>query len=94
MYPGAPRALHEKLAVEHTQSPEEAALLVERLCEFHPRGRIHVSTMTPVIGAHTGPVSYCITDFSVGTIRFTTIAFRSIKAGIRGAISFFHFSLS
>jgi len=45
----------DELAVEHTQSPEEAALLVDRLSDLHPRDRIHVSTMTPVIGSHTGP---------------------------------------
>jgi len=45
----------EELAVEHTACPEEAEALVERLSALHPRERIHRSTMTPVIGAHTGP---------------------------------------
>ena len=45
----------DELAVEHTESEEEAALLVERLSRYHPAERIHVSDMTPVIGAHTGP---------------------------------------
>ena len=45
----------EELAVEHTACPEEAEALVERLATLHPRERIYRSTMTPVIGAHTGP---------------------------------------
>ena len=45
----------EELAVEHTESPDEAAFMIERLSEYHPRERIHLSEMTPVIGAHTGP---------------------------------------
>ncbi|MBN1685398.1 MAG: DegV family protein [Spirochaetales bacterium] len=45
----------EELGVEHTQSPDEAELMIDRLSQFHPRERIHVSTMTPVIGSHTGP---------------------------------------
>jgi len=45
----------EELAVEHTESPEEAAVLIDRLGDFHPREKILLSEMTPVIGAHTGP---------------------------------------
>jgi DegV family protein with EDD domain len=45
----------EELAVEHTACPEEAEALAERLSALHPRERIYRSTMTPVIGAHTGP---------------------------------------
>ena len=45
----------EKLAVEHAASPEEAALLIDRLGEYHPKEKILLSEMTPVIGAHTGP---------------------------------------
>ena len=41
--------------MEHTACPEEAEALVERLATLHPRERIYRSTMTPVIGAHTGP---------------------------------------
>jgi DegV family protein with EDD domain len=45
----------EELAVEHTACPEEAQALLERLTALHPRERIHLSKMTPVIGTHTGP---------------------------------------
>jgi DegV family protein with EDD domain len=45
----------EELAVEHTACPEEAEALLGRLSNLHPRERIIVSKMTPVIGAHTGP---------------------------------------
>jgi DegV family protein with EDD domain len=45
----------EELAVEHTACPEEAEALLERLSGLHPRERIILSKMTPVIGAHTGP---------------------------------------
>jgi DegV family protein with EDD domain len=44
----------EELGVEHGESPDEAAMLVERLSKYHPKERIHVSEMTPVIGSHTG----------------------------------------
>jgi len=45
----------EELAIEHTACPEEAEVLLGRLSRLHPRERIIVSKMTPVIGAHTGP---------------------------------------
>ncbi len=45
----------EELAVEHTACPEEAEALAGRLSGLHPRERIILSKMTPVIGAHTGP---------------------------------------
>ena len=45
----------EELAVEHTACPEEAEDLLGRLSSLHPRERIILSKMTPVIGAHTGP---------------------------------------
>jgi DegV family protein with EDD domain len=45
----------EELAVEHTACPEEAEALLGRLSALHPRERIILSKMTPVIGAHTGP---------------------------------------
>ena len=45
----------EMLAVEHTECPEEAARLVKGLSDLCERDHIYVSTMTPVIGAHTGP---------------------------------------
>ena len=45
----------EELAVEHTACPEEAEALLARLSSLHPRERIILSKMTPVIGVHTGP---------------------------------------
>jgi DegV family protein with EDD domain len=45
----------ELLAVEHTECPDEAAELVDSLSKLCNRDRIFVSTMTPVIGTHTGP---------------------------------------
>jgi DegV family protein with EDD domain len=45
----------EELAVEHTACPEEAEALLGRLSSLHPRERILLSKMTPVIGTHTGP---------------------------------------
>ena len=45
----------DELAIEHTDCQEEAEQLLERLGDFHPREKIYLSTMTPVIGAHTGP---------------------------------------
>ncbi len=45
----------EELAVEHTACPEEAEALLSRLSGLHPKGRIILSKMTPVIGTHTGP---------------------------------------
>lgn len=45
----------EELAVENTDCPEEAEALVERLAPYYPKEKMHRSTMTPVIGTHTGP---------------------------------------
>jgi DegV family protein with EDD domain len=45
----------EEMALEHTACHEEAETLLGRLSGLHPRERIIVSKMTPVIGAHTGP---------------------------------------
>lgn len=45
----------EELAVEHTTTPDEADKLVERLGSLFPKERIYKSTVTPVLGAHTGP---------------------------------------
>jgi DegV family protein with EDD domain len=45
----------EELAVEHTACPDEAEALLARLAALHPRERIYLSKMTPVIGTHTGP---------------------------------------
>ncbi len=45
----------EELAVEHTTTPDEADKLMERLGSLFPKERIYKSTVTPVLGAHTGP---------------------------------------
>ncbi len=45
----------EKLAVEYTACPDEAAKLIKRIGKIFPADRIYSSKMTPVIGAHTGP---------------------------------------
>lgn len=44
----------EELSVESTECLEEADALAERLAAYAPKP-IHRSSMTPVIGAHTGP---------------------------------------
>jgi DegV family protein with EDD domain len=45
----------EELAVEHATTPEEAGELVERLGALFPKERIYRSTVSPVLGTHTGP---------------------------------------
>jgi fatty acid-binding protein DegV len=45
----------DELGVEHAACPEEAEALADRLGALYPRERIHMSKMTPVMGAHTGP---------------------------------------
>lgn len=45
----------EELAVENTACAEEAEELIGRLSPYFPAERVLRSTMTPVIGAHTGP---------------------------------------
>jgi len=45
----------EELAVEHTTTPNEADKLVERLGSLFPKERIYKSTITPAVGAHSGP---------------------------------------
>lgn len=45
----------DELGVEYTVCREEAEDLMDRLSDLYPRDRIHLSGMTPVIGAHTGP---------------------------------------
>lgn len=44
----------DELSVESTDCAEEADALTERLRDYAPKP-IHRSSMTPVIGAHTGP---------------------------------------
>jgi DegV family protein with EDD domain len=45
----------EELAVEHATTPDEADKLVKRLNSVFPKERIYRSTVSPVLGAHTGP---------------------------------------
>jgi DegV family protein with EDD domain len=45
----------EELAVEHATTPQEADELVERLGALFPKERIYRSTVSPVLGTHTGP---------------------------------------
>ncbi len=45
----------ERLAIEHTACPEDAARLKEMMCERFPEVPIYESRATPVIGTHTGP---------------------------------------
>jgi len=45
----------EELAVEHATTPQEADELVERLGSLFPKERIYRSTVSPVLGTHTGP---------------------------------------
>lgn len=45
----------EELAVEYTTTPDEADKLMERLNPLFPQGRIYKATISPVLGAHTGP---------------------------------------
>ncbi|MFC2057039.1 DegV family protein [Chloroflexota bacterium] len=51
----------EELAVEHTTTPDEADMLVERLSEIFPKERIYRSTVSPVLGVHGGPGAIAIT---------------------------------
>jgi len=45
----------EELAVEHAMTPDEAEALAEHLSSLFPREQIHISTVSPVIGAYVGP---------------------------------------
>jgi len=45
----------EELAVEHATTPGEADELVKRLNSVFPKERIYRSTVSPVLGTHTGP---------------------------------------
>jgi len=45
----------EELAVEHATTADDAERLVERLSSFFPKERIYRSTVSPVIGAYSGP---------------------------------------
>ncbi|MFC1993445.1 DegV family protein [Chloroflexota bacterium] len=45
----------EKLAVEDATTPDEAAMLAERLGSKFPKEQIYRSKVTPALGAHVGP---------------------------------------
>ncbi|MFC1939899.1 DegV family protein [Chloroflexota bacterium] len=51
----------EGLAVEHATTPEEADRLVERLGSLFPKERIYRSTISPVVGVHSGPGAIAVT---------------------------------
>jgi len=44
-----------ELAIEHATTPDEAEALAQRLSPVFPRERIHISEVSPVVGAHVGP---------------------------------------
>lgn len=43
------------LAVEYATTPEEAEALAQRFNHIFPREHIHISEVSPVVGAHVGP---------------------------------------
>jgi len=45
----------KELAVEHATTPKEAEALAQRLDPIFPREHIHISEVSPVVGAHVGP---------------------------------------
>lgn len=45
----------EELAVEHATTPGEAEALADRLGALHPRERIYMANVSPVIGTYVGP---------------------------------------
>ncbi|MFH1169771.1 MAG: DegV family protein, partial [Chloroflexota bacterium] len=45
----------EGLAVEYATTPEDAAVLVERLGAIYPKEKIFRLTVSPVMGTYTGP---------------------------------------
>ena len=51
----------EKLAVEHTTTPEAADEIAERLGSILPKERIYRSTVSPVLGVYGGPGALAVT---------------------------------
>lgn len=54
----------EALAVEHTTNPDDAERMAERLSSIIPKGHIHRSTVSPVIGVYAGPGAFAVTVFA------------------------------
>jgi DegV family protein with EDD domain len=50
----------EEVAIEDAQTPQDAALLAERIGARFPKERIFRSKTSPVIGTHTGPHSLLV----------------------------------
>ncbi|MFC1998328.1 DegV family protein [Chloroflexota bacterium] len=44
-----------EMAIEHTNIPEEAKNLANRIGAVFPKGKIYMSRISPVVGAHLGP---------------------------------------
>ncbi len=44
-----------EMAIEHTNVPEEAEGLAERLSPVFPKDKIYMSRISPVVGSHLGP---------------------------------------
>ncbi|MFH1662623.1 MAG: DegV family protein [Chloroflexota bacterium] len=51
----------EKLAIEHSTTPDDADKLADILGSFVPRESIYRSTISPVLGAYAGPGALSIT---------------------------------
>ncbi|MCJ7768929.1 MAG: DegV family protein [Dehalococcoidales bacterium] len=51
----------EKLAVEHSTTPDDADKLADILGSFAPRESMYRSTVSPVLGAYAGPGALAIT---------------------------------
>jgi fatty acid-binding protein DegV len=44
-----------EMTIEHTNIPQEAESLAARIDAIFPRGKIYMSRISPVVGAHLGP---------------------------------------
>lgn len=51
----------KEMAVEHSTRSDQADKLVERLGSVFPRERIYRSTVSPVLGVHSGPDAIAVT---------------------------------
>ncbi len=51
----------DKLAIEHSTTPDDADKLADILSSFVPRESIYHSTVSPVLGAYAGPGALAIT---------------------------------
>jgi DegV family protein with EDD domain len=57
----------EELAVEHATTPDDAEELIERLSPLFAKERIYRSTVSPVIGTHTGPHVLSVSVLEAGS---------------------------